>query len=315
VFPKTDSSYKNIKSIGASEFAELVANDKKKILLIGVTDASREVYSILSEKGSEENITLWVDEKYNFFSLCGFPTVSCDSIQGKSFEVIALSGKRHIGFYERIAEKYGFGDLCAYMLRADGDNNVMNNCVPWRNIKYTDEVVNEENLLLIEPCELINEGRLDIVIRYMAGLEILNGIRGNATDMYIKLSRSMNDFSEYVRPYTTCAYFSAYESKKGEDEFLQSFKDLLESVKKNGFDKKHFIPLSESMGVINGTHRIAAALIFGEKVYAKKYIGFGEPFLTFDESDLKRLNYSEAEIKKIKDTFHRLKGGSFNENV
>lgn len=294
----------------ARDFAELVSKEKKKVLLVGVTDASRYVYSLLSKMGNRDVITLWVDKKYNFFSLCGFPTVSCENISGKSFDIIALSGKRNLSFFNQITEKYGLSDIDPYMLSTDADSNFMDDVVPWRDIKYTDEEVTADEIILMDPHDILSMDRLDIVIRYMAGIELLKGNHGHATDMYIKLSMSMNDGEEYVRPYTTCAYFSEYKSKKGAEEFLESFCQLLISMKEKGFDKKHFIPLSETGSVINGTHRIAAALVLGEKIYVKKYVGFGESFLTFCPEDLRKHGYSNEEIKEISDIFNFLKRGS-----
>lgn len=306
---KTDSILVDDKSISVSEFIRLVENGKK-FLLVGVTVESRTAYSLLVQQKIEDKLILWIENKYNFFSLCGFPTVYSGKIPEYKFDAVVISGKRNIGFYNKIATQYNIEALDTYMLFNDIGSDAVTDCVPWNDIKYTDEPVCEEELLIYDPREFLSESRFDIVIRYMAGLEILSGEHGDGIDMYIKLSASMNDFSEHVRPYTTCSYFSDYDSKKGAEEFIGSFRSLLGSMKEKGFDKKHFIPLSESGGVINGTHRIAAALICGEKVYAKKYVGFGDPFLTFDENDLKKLTYSEKEIDIIKETYNKLTRGS-----
>lgn len=305
---KKDSVLADEKTIKVSEFVSLVETGKK-FLIVGVTAESRMAYSLLAQKNIADKLTLWVENKYNFFSLCGFPTVSCDKVPEYKFDAAVISGRRNVGFYNKIAKRYNIEYLDTYMLHDDVGADNVNNCVPWKDIKYTDEPVCDDELLVYNPLEFLSESRFDIVIRYMAGLEILSGKHGSGVDMYIKLSASMNDFSEHVRPYTTCSYFSDYDSKKGAEEFIGSFKKLLVSMKENGFDKRHFVPLSESGGVINGTHRIAAALITGEKVYAKKYIGFGDPFLTFDDNDLRKLTYSENEIESIKETYYKLKRG------
>ena len=78
-------------------------------------------------------------------------------------------------------------------------------------------------------------------------------------------------------------------------------------IEEKGFDKKHYIPLSETCGVINGTHRVAAALALNIPVYAKVFIGFGEPFLSFGIDDLKRIGCSEDQIKVIENEFKKIK--------
>ncbi|MBE7064234.1 MAG: hypothetical protein E7384_00240 [Ruminococcaceae bacterium] len=309
MLPGTDSISNDKKNISVSEFVRL-SEIGTKFLLVGVTEESRTAYSLMVQKGIGDKLTLWVEKKYNFFSLCGFPIASCEKVPEYNFDAVVVSGKRNIGYYKRLAESYNIAGIDTYMLYNDIGADSVTNCVPWNNIKYTDEVICDEELLLYDPHEFLSESRFDIVIRYMAGMEILSGARDIGVDMYIKLSASMNDFSEHVRPYTTCSYFSDYGGKKGEEEFIGSFRKLLLSMKENGFDKRHFVPLSESGGIINGTHRIAAALICGEKVYAKKYVGFGDPFLTFDENDFKRLDYSEKEIDSIKETYYKMKKGT-----
>lgn len=60
--------------------------------------------------------------------------------------------------------------------------------------------------------------------------------------------------------------FSENNSKFSLVDYIQSFRTLFESIQENGFDAKvGAIPVGEK-GITNGAHRLAAALVLGEKV-------------------------------------------------
>ena len=94
--------------------------------------------------------------------------------------------------------------------------------------------------------------------------------------------------------------------KKGAEHFVESFRKLLYSVKEKGFQKQHFIPVTEKMNLLNGAHRMIAALIFGQTVWIKKYTGFGEPFIVFGIEDLHKLDCTPGQIQLVADTYKKL---------
>lgn len=294
-------------------FKKIVVDDisshispESKCLLIGANETGRCIYKILQKNHLHHTITGWIDKKYAFFACCGLPVIAPHDIPKLDIGIIVIAGYGCVSYANQIIEEYQLNTRnCGYFfvptIKGSFDDFV------YPNIHYTDEIVSDDELEILDPISLVTNERLDIVIRYIACCELLNGTPGCGMDMYNVLSMSMNAGEEYIRPFTTCSYFSAYKSKKGFDEFKASFEQLVASMKKNGFDKRHFIPLSEGRGVINGTHRLATALALNEKVYVKIYQGFGEPFLRFAAFDLERIGYTDEQISYILNVYHTLK--------
>ncbi len=54
------------------------------------------------------------------------------------------------------------------------------------------------------------------------------------------------------------------------DHWVDAAQALLESIVENGFLAQHAIPLDKNYELLNGSHRLAAALSFGIDVYAWK---------------------------------------------
>lgn len=277
----------------------------KSVLLVGNDEPARKFYKSTTKQYGSDVIPFWTDKKYVFYKKCGLNICDPKDLDFNDADVILLSGYAAIAFYNNHlktvipANKQIFELSCVPLDLCDD--------YEWKDIKYTDDPVDNKELLHLDPLELVTEDRLDIVIRYMACKEMILNQWNDGVAMYKILSESMNDCEEYVKPFTACSYFSAYPSKKGIDRFIDSFLNLIQSMKEKGFLMEHFIPLSEGGGVINGTHRIATALVLGEKVYAKKYVGYGDPFLSFRKNELRDRGFSDLQIDKIVKTYEELK--------
>lgn len=293
-----------MEKITAHEMLKTVLNSSGGWLLIGATRSGRGLYKALEKQGKEKLISVWTEKKYNFFKLCKLPMKSPDAITKEKISGIILSSDFVEKCYYQFCDTYHLESLPVYEMYGEADDFPD---FEWIDPKYTDTDLNEYELISINPLQLINEKRLDIVIRYIACKEILNGISSDGIDMYNKLTFSMNDGEEFVRPFTTCSFFSDYKEKKGTSNFIGDLSKLISSMKENGFSAKHFIPLSQNYGVINGTHRVATALALGINVYARVFVGFGEPFLSFDKNDLKRIGCSDEQIALVEKEYKTLK--------
>lgn len=295
-----------MKKITAQDMLEVVLSSNGNWLLIGATRAGRGLYCELQKRNLETRIGLWIDKKYNFFRLCGLPMGTPDALAGKVFQGIILSSNFVEPYYRSIAENIQNTGPVYEMIGQVEDMADF----PWTDPKYTDLPPEPGELIAVDPVNLINEKRLDIVIRCMACKDILNkGLNGRTEwiDAYTKLILSMNDGEEFIRPFLTNSYFSDYKEKKGVEGFVAELKSLIDSMQKNGFSPRHFIPLSETGGIINGAHRTAVALALGINVYAKIYVGFGEPFLSFEKKDLKQRGYTDAQIEAIEKAYIQIK--------
>lgn len=287
----------------AFEMFDLITCSAEKWLLIGATEAGRGLYCALKRQGQEAAISMWTDKKHNFYRMCGLPIDDPEKIGTRSFDRIILSSESVCQFFETLSAACPLDGHPTYVMY--GSTAGLPD-FPWNNPKYTDNDADPKDLVDIDPHFLINEKRLDIVIRYIACREIMAGTVSDGVKMYKKLILSMNDGEEYVHPFTTCSYFSSYSEKKGVNDFLEGFSALIGSMQKNGFSPRHYIPLSPSYGVINGTHRIAAALALGINVYAKIFVGFGEPFLFFKTDDLKRIGCTDLQLALTEKTCKEL---------
>lgn len=293
-----------MKTITAPNLIAQLSRTQSRCLLIGATPVGRVVYKALSARAAANPIVCWTDKKYHFFTLCGLPISLPEEIKNIEVDMVIIAGNVNKPYALQIINVFQLNTLPCYLL-SGGEEQLEDFEYP--NPHYTDEPVDEVRLHLVHPVQFITEGRLDLVIRYLACQEILDNAPAEGVRLYEMLTMSMNNGEEYVRPFTTCAYFSAYESKKGFDAFYRSFRDLIASMSEKGFLKEHFIPVSEKWGVINGAHRLACALALNKKVYVKRYIGFGEPFLTFDIAALKRIGCTEEQIALVLDAYNNLK--------
>lgn len=292
-----------MQAIGYNQVVSMI-KEGHSFLLVGNDAPVRKFYKFITAQYGNKVLPFWTDKKYVFFKKCGLNITNPKDVDFKQIDSILISGYAGIAFYNNSLKAMVHESTPAFELTGvplEYEDYV------WNNIKYTDEQVDEKELLLLDPIELVTENRLDIVIRYIACKELIANQPQEGVAMYKILSESMNGCEEYVRPFTTCSYFSAYPSKKGINSFIDSFSKLIRSMQENGFLMKHFVPLSENGGVINGTHRVATALVLGEKVYAQKYIGYGDPFLSFRKDELKQRGFSDSQIDLIVRTYKSLK--------
>ena len=284
------------------ELVSMLQENACNALLIGATVGARSLYCELKACGLEQRIAIWTDEKYAYYKLCGLPVEDPANMK-TDYDLVIIGGKRAEKFAKGLLAETALSALPVY--RVD-EKRVGTRDFPWKNLKYTDTPVDDHELIQIDPWELLSEKRMGFVIRYLAAMEILNGVDGDGLALYRKYIYFLNGYEEFVKPFSTCAYFSDYEEKKGMDCFIHRFEKLLYSVKENGFDKRHFIPVSEKMSLLNGAHRMIAALIFGQKIWIKRYEGFGEPFIVFGIEDLQKLDCTEKQVQLVADTYQKL---------
>jgi len=118
--------------------------------------------------------------------------------------------------------------------------------------------------------------------------------------------------------YDTIVRYLAVENHLGENDFgfelyrkMQSnrgfmegaeekFKKLIDSVAMNGFDVCSAIPAGKKQELMNGSHRLALALYFDEKLIPLKLNRFS-PDIIYGIDWFKQNNFSAGEIKLIED--------------
>lgn len=126
--------------------------------------------------------------------------------------------------------------------------------------------------------------RFDVVVRYMAVESIVEST-GNGLDLYEKMQKARDP------------------NGVGSDDYVGSFRILVESFKANGFDFKQPIICNKNNELIDGAHRLACALYFDvEKIKIKRSevteCAYGLDW--FEE------HFSLTEINAIKSKFESL---------
>jgi len=109
----------------------------------------------------------------------------------------------------------------------------------------------------IDPQDLLTPQRFDIVAKLIYAQHRLLGIKSNwAERLYVNHLKVFNGFFE---PDGT--------GKIGIDAFKESFYQILRTVKEHGFDDtKSLIPVGRDNIILDGSHKIAACLLYDKKV-------------------------------------------------
>lgn len=283
---------------------ELLCGQDRRAFFLGATRGCRALYRELARRGEDGKIEGWYDRKYTFYRLCGLPMTEPGELPGDGLDLLIVSSpfglRVNQAVYERLSCK-----ASEILLLSDHDLTLPD--MEWPDLKYTQLPIDSAELLHMDPRDILDESRLDVVVRYRAAKELLNGC-GDGTGM--RAYRAMiNGFGadEFCRPFNTCHFFSDYNEKVGVQSFEQGFIKLVSSMKKNGFQKERYIPLSETGKLLNGAHRLSTAMALGEKVYARVFRGFGEPYLTFGADVLEKVGLRDS-MGWIWALYHELKG-------
>lgn len=109
---------------------------------------------------------------------------------------------------------------------------------------------------------LINKNRLDLVVKYLYAKEFLESENnaystGVYKDLYIRhiLMRTMG-----IEPVDS--YRNEISEKNNIDNYVDSFHNLIMSIKEQGYNVNYPIPLSSDGLLENGAHRVAVASLF-----------------------------------------------------
>ncbi len=109
----------------------------------------------------------------------------------------------------------------------------------------------------LDPKTLVTADRFDLIAKYIYALFWKSKIESDwGTRLYCNHIRAFNSYEERDG-----------SNKIGKNAFLSSFDDLLESIAKNGFsDDFSLVPISSEGVLIDGAHRIAACLAYGQDI-------------------------------------------------
>lgn len=151
-----------------------------------------------------------------------------------------------------------------------------------------------------QPAEkLLTNKRFDIVAKYVYGKYREAGGDGDwHKRLYLEHIRVFNGFFE-----------KDGSGKCGEDGFLDSFNNLLDSIKCTGFDDSlSVVPLCRDYSVYEGAHRTAACLLYNKELH---YVRFDIESIAYDYEWFRKKGLDEKWLDAIASELCRINKNSF----
>ena len=118
----------------------------------------------------------------------------------------------------------------------------------------------QENFIVENPLDLLSPDRFDITAKILYARHREKGVQNVwASKVYEHHINVWGGFTEKDPP------------KSSKEDFYKAYHDVLDSVKEEGFiENKSFIPVHENGTLLNGSHRVAAAIQYNKPVVCKK---------------------------------------------
>jgi len=112
-----------------------------------------------------------------------------------------------------------------------------------------------------KPIDLVTPFRFDLVLKYLYAKSIVKGYKTDFfKEMYKEHLRLWNGFREYDNP-NKCTF----------EAFDDEFKSIIKSIQEGGFNPEiSKIPMLEDKYLVNGAHRVAAALACDKEVETRE---------------------------------------------
>lgn len=267
-----------------------------KVILYGSGEAGYDFYQQIKTSGYCE-IIAWVDKQYEWYQYLELPIIPPEQADWMKADmvVIAVTNPKHF-------------------------NEIKNTLMEW-NLKEQ-QIIWKENYDLVEvpvarldsnrrkkemlrarecdPRSLLRANRMDVAIRYLYAKELLQGIEnGEGCHLYEKFFETVGAKEPVSNK--IFAYFSDYEQKEGIDAYKTAFQKLIFSMKEHGFEKEYFIPLDKHGELVNGAHRVAAAMALDTPVWVVDFPLFEGFHYDFSYAWLEDNGFDQRERMKIKE--------------
>jgi|TARA_R110001592_G_scaffold363338_1_gene684354 hypothetical protein len=153
----------------------------------------------------------------------------------------------------------------------------------------------------IDSKELIRHTRFDLIIKYLYANSM---IKNYDTDFFRKIYkehlRLWNGFKEYNNP-----------DKNSFEKFDQYFKDIIESIKTNGFDSNiSTVPTQDDFFILNGAHRTAACIALEKEIQTTSGTNGKDGMYNCGWDFFKGLGYPTKYADKIAIEYSKLKNNT-----
>jgi glycosyltransferase involved in cell wall biosynthesis len=175
------------------------------------------------------------------------------------YPMAEMSGIEHYKFMSEINYTYNEGNpLNDHKVNMQKVTEIVNKIRGYKPYKRLDE--KKINFEKKTPLELVTPYRFDLIIKYLYADSIIKNYKTDFfKSIYKEHLRIWNGFKEYDNP-----------NKNTFESFDKEFKLIIESLKKTGFDSDiSLIPIVENKYMVNGAHRVGAALALGKNVLCR----------------------------------------------
>lgn len=272
-----------------------------RIVLYGAGEVGYDFFRQIKTSGFVE-LALWVDRQYEWFRMLNLPVDAPEKMLDMQYDFVLITAERK-SVYQSIWKDLNNMGVEDEKIVWQEDYTIHENIVKC----YEDRDIQNElkNSVEIDPHCFIHSQRLDIVIRYLYAADLLKGIEeGYHKALYTKFMVSGCNAKEPTENYIS-AYFSEYALKRGIKAFHDSYIDLVLSMKKRGYLMEHFVPLDSKGRLINGAHRVAAAVACEINVWSVTYPFNGLEYVC-DTGTLADIGFMNSEIHYIVDVLHSM---------
>lgn len=164
------------------------------------------------------------------------------------------------------------------------------------NWEYGFSLLKEENsyaekfpkyLKKVSAKAFVSADRIDIAVRYLLFRDFINRVDN---------PEHLSLFRRYVMIRTGGYEVETLHSpvpKHSVDDYVQKGRELCRSIQEKGFIKDGFVPINDNNEALDGLHRIAAAIVCDEDVYAHEYFGLKQAHVDFSFFEKNRFTFSD----------------------
>lgn len=133
-------------------------------------------------------------------------------------------------------------------------------------MKYYNDNHDHKSLSFKRAMDFMTPDRLDIALRII----MLERIEGKTfINFYKKLYAKLLLFRNGA--FEPNEYYSIAPTKNGVGDYVDSAFRAYEEMKRNGYDRQFFIPVNKKGELIDGAHRVAAAILLGIPIWYLHY--------------------------------------------
>ena len=273
----------------------------EKVVLYGASERGYDFYRQLVSTGYDD-IVLWVDRQYEWYRYMNLPVDAPEKIKGAEFDRIIITAEEEHVYESMMCDLAKLGvDAGKIFWKKD--------CLITGNIAYgyDNERIEKEahSAYEMNPIQLLSAERLDVIVRILYAKDVISESTNKYhMQLYRKMMTAQNNCTEPTDNMIS-SFFSEYSIKRGWKAFDESFKGLINSIRTGGFCRWYFVPLDRSKNMINGAHRVAAAIALDTTIWAYEYPVDIKP-LIFNEKWFLDNGFTRSETEYIAEKYRKL---------